>query len=195
MKVFEPIYNAILKWAKHPHAERYLAGVSFAESSFFPIPVDIMLAPMVFADKSKAWRLALITTVMSVLGGLMGYIIGAFFFDAYGNQILDYFHAHETFESIKQSYIEHGMMIILLAGFTPIPYKVFTIASGVIGVALLPFLLMSLVGRGARFFLVAGLIKLGGDRMEQTIHKYVEWLGWGTLIVFAIGIAVYKLWY
>lgn len=194
MKLFEPIYSAILKWAKHPHAERYLAGVSFAESSFFPIPVDIMLAPMVLADKAKAWRLAAIVTIMSVLGGLLGYLIGAFFFDAYGNQILDYFHAHETFESIKESYVEHGMVIILLAGFTPIPYKVFTITSGVIGIALVPFLIMSLIGRGARFFLVAGLIKLGGDRMEETIHKYVEWLGWGTLSVVAIGIAVYKFW-
>jgi len=193
MKLFEPIYSTILKWAKHSHAERYLAGVSFAESSFFPIPVDVMLAPMVLADKAKAWRLASITTVMSVFGGLMGYIIGAFFFEAYGNQILDYFHAHETFESIKDSYIQHGMLIILLAGFTPIPYKVFTIASGVIGIALMPFLLMSLVGRGARFFLVAGLIKLGGDRMEQAIHKHVEWLGWGTLIFVIVGITIYKL--
>ena len=194
MKVFEPIYTTILRWAKHRHAERYLAGISFAESSFFPIPVDIMLAPMVLADKDKAWRLALITTLMSVLGGLLGYLIGAFFFDAYGAQILNYFNAHETFESIKQSYLKHGLMIILLAGFTPVPYKVFTIASGVIGVALLPFLVMSLVGRGARFFLVAGLIKLGGDRLESTIHKKIEWLGWGSLILVAVGIAVYKFW-
>ena len=194
MALFEPIYSKILQWSKHPHAERYLAGISFAESSFFPVPVDIMLAPMVLAEKSKAWRLAAITTIMSVLGGLLGYIIGAYFFDAYGAQILNYFNAHETFESIKQSYLKHGLMIILLAGFTPVPYKVFTIASGVIGVALLPFLVMSLVGRGARFFLVAGLIKLGGDRLESTIHKKIEWLGWGSLILVAVGIAVYKFW-
>lgn len=191
MKLFEPIYSKILLWAKHRHAERYLAGVSFAESSFFPIPVDVMLAPMVLADQDKAWRLAAITTVMSVLGGLFGYLIGVFFFDTYGDQILNYFHAHETFESIKASYLKHGMFIILLAGFTPVPYKVFTIASGVLGIAVIPFILMSLIGRGARFFLVAGLIRLGGDKLENTLHQKVEWLGWGTLLLALLGATAY----
>lgn len=194
MTLFEPIYSKILSWAKHPKAERYLAGISFAESSFFPIPVDVMLAPMVLAQPSKAWRYATITTLMSVLGGFFGYIIGAYFFDTYGDQILSLFHAHETFSSIKESYLEHGMLIILLAGFTPVPYKIFTIASGVIGVALIPFLLMSLAGRGARFFLVAGLVKMGGAKLESTIHKKIEWLGWGTLILAVLGFLVYKFW-
>ncbi|MFT6407774.1 MAG: membrane protein YqaA with SNARE-associated domain [Arenicella sp.] len=191
MKIFEPIYTTILKWAKHKHAERYLAGVSFAESSFFPIPVDVMLAPMVLADKEKAWRLAAITTVMSVIGGMFGYLIGSFLFDTYGDQILNYFHAHETFEAVKDKYAEHGILIILLAGFTPVPYKIFTIASGVLGIAFLPFVLLSLVGRGGRFFLVAGLVRLGGDKLEETIHKQVELLGWGTLALVAIGGTVY----
>ncbi len=191
MKLFEPIYSAILKWAKHPKAERYLAGVSFAESSFFPIPVDVMLAPMVLADKDKAWRLASITTVTSVLGGVFGYLIGAFFFDTYGAQMLDFLHAHEKFERIKAMFLEHGTLIILLAGFTPIPYKVFTIASGVMGVAFLPFVLLSLIGRGARFFLVAGLIRLGGDQLEETIHKKIEILGWATLVLVGVGLAAY----
>jgi len=193
MKVFEPIYTTILCWAKHRHAERYLAGISFAESSFFPIPVDIMLAPMVLADKDKAWRLALITTLMSVLGGLLGYLIGAFFFDAYGAQILNYFHINDKFELIQSAYLEYGMLIVLLASFTPLPYKICTIFSGVAGVALLPFLGMSLIGRGARFFMVAGLIKLGGDKLESTLHKQVEWLGWGTLILAALAFLIYKL--
>lgn len=195
MTLFEPIYTTLLGWAKHRHAERYLAGISFAESSFFPIPVDIMLAPMVLANQDKAWRLASITTVMSVLGGLAGYLIGAFLFDAYGDQILNYFHAHETFASIQESYLKHGMAIVLLAGFTPVPYKVFTIASGVMGIALLPFLLMSLLSRGARFFIVAGLIRLGGDKLEDTIHKKVEYLGWGSLALVAVGLLVYKFVY
>lgn len=194
MKIFEPIYSKILEWAKHPLAERYLAAVSFAESSFFPIPVDVMLAPMVLADKDKAWRLASITAIMSVIGGLFGYLIGLFFFESFGTAMLDYFHAHETFESVKALYTEHGMLIVLIAGFTPIPYKIFTIASGVIGIALLPFMLMSLISRGARFFLVAGLIKLGGDTLERTIHQRVEWLGWGALILIALGVAIYSLW-
>ncbi|MCH2191576.1 MAG: DedA family protein [Gammaproteobacteria bacterium] len=191
MKLFEPIYTTILTWAKHPKAQGYLAGVSFAESSFFPIPVDVMLAPMVLADKEKAWRLAAITTVMSVLGGVFGYLLGAYFFEAFGDQMLTFLHAHEKFENIKKMFIKHGTLIILLAGFTPIPYKVFTIASGVMGVAFLPFVLLSLIGRGARFFLVAGLIKLGGDKLEETIHKKIEIIGWVTLNLVVVGVAVY----
>jgi len=191
VKLFEPIYSAILKWAKHPKAERYLAGVSFAESSFFPIPVDVMLAPMVLADKDKAWRLATVTTVMSVLGGMFGYLIGAYFFDAYGDQLLTLLNGHEKFERIKSLFVEHGTLIILLAGFTPLPYKIFTIASGVMGIAFLPFVLLSLIARGARFFLVAGLIKLGGDQLEETIHKKIEILGWATIALVAVGLLVY----
>lgn len=191
MKLFEPIYITLLGWAKHPYAERYLAVTSFAESSFFPIPVDVMLAPMVLGKPEKAWRYALITTVMSVLGGLFGYLIGAFFFESFGAQILDFFHAHEAFESTKESYLEYGLLIILLAGFTPIPYKIFTIASGVVGVAILPFIAMSLLGRGGRFFLVAGLVKLGGDKLEQTIHKKIEWLGWITLVLVIVAVIAY----
>lgn len=194
MTLFEPIYSKILAWAKHKHAERYLAGISFAESSFFPIPVDVMLAPMVLAKKEKAWRLASITTIMSVLGGMFGYLIGAYFFDLYGNQILDFFHAHEKFAAVQESYLKHGVAIVLLAGFTPVPYKIFTIASGVMGIAILPFVALSLVSRGARFFLVAGLIKLGGDKLEETIHKQIEWLGWGTLVLVLVAFTAYTLW-
>ena len=194
MKLFEPIYSTLLKWAGHRYAERYLAGISFAESSFFPIPVDVMLAPMVLAKQHNAWRYALITTVMSVLGGLFGYFIGVFFFESYGTQLLDFFHAHEKFAAVKESYLEHGMLIVLLAGFTPIPYKVFTIASGVIGIAVLPFVAMSAISRGARFFLVAGLVKLGGDKLEATIHKKIELLGWMTIALVVIGLVVYKIW-
>ncbi|MBX2847179.1 MAG: DedA family protein [Acidiferrobacterales bacterium] len=194
MKIFEPIYTTLLGWAGHRHADRYLAGISFAESSFFPIPPDVMLAPMVLAKQSKAWRYALICTLSSVLGGLLGYFIGAFFFDAYGAQILDFFHAHEKFEVAKALYNKHGMLIVLLAGFTPIPYKIFTIASGAVGIAIVPFMLMSAIGRGARFFLVAGLVRFGGEKLETTIHKQVEWLGWITIALVAVGLAVYKLW-
>jgi membrane protein YqaA with SNARE-associated domain len=154
----------------------------------------VMLAPMVLADQDKAWRLAAITTVMSVFGGFFGYLIGAYLFDVYGTQILDYFHAHETFASTQASYLKHGMLIVLVAGFTPVPYKIFTIASGVVGIALLPFLAMSFISRGARFFLVAGLIKLGGDKLESTIQHKVELLGWLTLALAAIGVIAYQYW-
>ncbi len=192
MRLFEPIYSAILKWSRHRHGERYLAGVSFAESSFFPIPVDIMLAPMVLAQPHHAWRLAGITTVMSVLGGLFGYIIGAYFFDLYGAPLLDYFDAHAAFAKAQAQYVEYGMVIVLIAGFTPVPYKIFTIASGVIGIAVIPFMLMSLISRGARFFLVAGLIKLGGDRLEATLHQRVELIGWISLLLIVGAVVVYN---
>lgn len=151
-----------------------------------------MLAPMVLADRDKAWRLAAITTIMSVIGGCFGFLLGAFFFDAYGSQIIDYFNAEHTFDKVQASYIKHGMLIVLLAGFTPIPYKIFTIASGVIGIAFLPFVAMSAISRGARFFLVAGLIRLGGEKLESTIHQKIEWLGWGTLVVVVVGFVIYK---
>lgn len=192
MKLFEPIYVKLLEWARHRFAERYLAVVSFAESSFFPIPVDVMLAPMVLADREKAWRYAAITTAMSVLGGMFGYFIGAYFFESFGTQMLDYLNAHDTFEAVRQSYVEHGMLIILVAGFTPVPYKVFTIASGVMGIALLPFILMSLIARGARFFLVAGLVKLGGERLESVLLEKVEMLGWVSLGLIVGGFVLYK---
>ena len=193
MKLFGPIYEKVLSWAKHKHAQRYLAGVSFAESSFFPIPVDVMLAPMVFAQRDKWWQLAAITTLWSVIGGMFGYLIGAFFFEAWGDQLLSYFDAHQTFTDIQAAYLEHGMIIILLAGFTPVPYKIFTIASGVVGVAILPFVVMSFIGRGARFFLVAGLIRMGGDKLESVIVERVEMLGWIALALVALAFGIYKL--
>ena len=191
MKLFGPIYNTLINYARHRHAVWYLGGLSFAESSFFPIPPDVMLAPMVLANKSKAWLFAAVTTVTSVLGGILGYVIGAFFFDVYGPQILDFFHAHETFARVQDLYLQYGLIIILMAGFTPIPYKVFTIASGVVGVAIVPFILMSALGRGARFFLVAGLIKLGGDNLEETIQSKVEMIGWVSLLLVAVGVGAY----
>ena len=152
-----------------------------------------MLAPMVLAQPHRAWRLAGITTVMSVIGGLFGYIIGAYFFEQYGNQILDYFNAHDAFLNVQSSYIEYGMIIVLVAGFTPVPYKIFTIASGVIGISVLPFMLMSLISRGARFYLVAGLIKLGGEKLEHTLHQKVEMLGWICLGLVILVIVLYNV--
>ena len=192
MKIFGPIYDTVIAWAKHRHGEYYLGCLSFAESSFFPIPPDVMLAPMVMARRDRAWRLALITTITSVLGGLLGYALGAFFFDAYGDAVLSAFNAHETFAKVQQSYIEHGMLIILLAGLTPIPYKIITIASGVVGVAILPFVAMSLIGRGLRFFLVAAIVKFGGDQFEETIHKQIEWLGWSALVLLVAAYLAYR---
>jgi len=192
MKIFEPIYNAVLRWSRHPHAPTYLGIVSVAESSFFPIPVDVMLAPMVLARRDKAWWYATIATVASVIGGVLGYFLGAFLFDSVGAWLLDVYHAQETFEQVQGLFREYGVWIVFIAGFTPIPYKVFTITSGVMGIALIPFVIASLVGRAGRFFLVAALLYWGGEKIEDVLQKWVEWIGWITLAVVVIGIFVYR---
>ena len=193
MKIFKPLYDKVIQWSKHPHSERYLGGVSFIESSFFPIPTVMMLAPMVMARRDHAWRLATLATVTSVLGGLFGYLIGYFLFDQVGQHILDFYHLQEKFIKMKGWFDEYGVWLVLLAGVTPIPYKLFTITSGLLGMALLPFMLASLVGRASQFFIAAGLVKWGGKKIEPVLDQYIEWIGWGILAVAVAGFMVIKI--
>ena len=193
MKIFEPIYKKMLQWSAHPFAERYLAVVSFAESSFFPIPVDVMLAPMALATRSKAWRYAFITTVASVLGALFGYFFGAVLFDSFGQVVIDKMHWQDKFDLVKQGFDDWDVLIILIASFTPFPYKIVTITAGIVSLSLVPFVLLSILGRGARFFLVAGLVKKFGAQIEDVLDQWVEWIGWGVLILALIGIVIYKV--
>jgi membrane protein YqaA with SNARE-associated domain len=187
MKLFESMYTWVMNAAGHRRAPAILSALSFAESSFFPIPPDVMLAPMVLRSPKKAFWFAFLTTVFSVLGGLAGYALGYFAFDLLSAWLEtskywdEYLHARGWFE-------QWGVWIIFIAGFSPIPYKLFTITAGVMVQPLLPFLLASTVGRGARFFLVAGLIKYVGPKIEPMLIKYIEWLGW--LFVILIGIAI-----
>jgi len=193
LKIFKPLYDKVIQWSKHPHSERYLGGVSFIESSFFPIPTVMMLAPMVMARRDHAWRLATLATVTSVLGGLFGYLIGYFLFDQVGQHILDFYHLQEKFIKMKGWFDEYGVWLVLLAGVTPIPYKLFTITSGLLGMALLPFMLASLVGRASQFFIAAGLVKWGGKKIEPVLDQYIEWIGWGILAVAVAGFMVIKI--
>ncbi|MEJ2214096.1 MAG: DedA family protein [Gammaproteobacteria bacterium] len=181
MKIFSGLYSRVMQWSRHKHAERYLGALSFAESSFFPIPPDVMLAPMSMAQPKNAWRFAFITTITSVLGGLLGYLIGLFAFELI-EPLLHEFHYHEKYLQAKLWFDEWGFWAIFIAGFSPIPYKVFTITAGVISMALLPFVIASMIGRGARFFLVAGLMSWGGEKMEKKLHQYVDMLGWLTVL-------------
>jgi len=187
MKIFGPLYDRVIEWSRHRHAERYLAAMSFAESSFFPIPVDVMLAPMCLARLDRAWRYALIATVFSVLGGLAGYAIGWGAFESIQPWLSEsrYWGAYE---SSRDWLARYGIWVIFVAGFSPIPYKVFTIAAGVAALNLPVFFIASLVGRGARFFLVAGLLVWGGESFEATLRKYVERIGWITVAVVALAI-------
>lgn len=188
MKLFSSLYAHAMRWAVHRHAQWYLAGLSFAESSFFPIPPDVMLAPMVLADNKKAWRYATMTTVASVAGGMLGYLIGYLAFDAIEPWVMDAGYG-DKYQLAVDWFEQWGIWAILIAGFSPIPYKIFTIAAGAISMAFLPFVLASLAGRGARFFLVTALIVWGGKRMEHTIKKYVDWLGWGLVVVIVAALA------
>ncbi|MGD8588334.1 MAG: YqaA family protein [Chromatiales bacterium] len=190
MRLFSPLYRRAMQWSRHPHAPRYLMGLSFAESSFFPIPPDVMLAPMSLANPNKAWYFATLTTLASVLGGLLGYLIGIFAFDL----VEPWLHRWEYWDAYLHArgwFDQWGFWAIFLAGFSPIPYKVFTITAGVIQMALLPFVLASAIGRGARFFLVAALMAWGGERMEKALHRYIDWLGWVMILVFGIAIILY----
>lgn len=190
MKIFSPLYERAMRWSRHPHAPRYLVGMSFAESSFFPVPPDVMLAPMSLANPRRAWHFALLTTLASVAGGLFGYLLGYFALDA----ILPWIEQSRYWPAYERAvawFGEWGFWAVFVAGFSPIPYKVFTIAAGALSMALFPFVLASLVGRGLRFFLVAGLMAWGGARMETLLHRYVDRLGWATVLLFAL----WLLWY
>jgi membrane protein YqaA with SNARE-associated domain len=193
MAIFGSIYKRVISWAKHPHASYYLTGTSIAESSFFPVPVDVLLAPMVLAQREKAWWYAGLATIGSVAGAVIGYYIGLFLFDQVAQPIIDFYHFQEKFVYVQDLFNEYGVWIIFIAGFSPIPYKIFTIAAGVVGMPLLPFILTSVVARGARFFLVAGLVYAGGDKIDAVLEKRVEHIGWASVIIIILAIIIYKL--
>lgn len=192
MRWFSPLYSRAMRWARHPRAPWYLGGLSFAESSFFPVPPDVMLAPMSLAQPARAWQFALLTTVTSVLGGVAGYLIGLLAFDLVEPLLRDAGY-YPRYLQAKSWFDQWGFWAIFLAGFSPIPYKVFTITAGVIAMGFLPFVVASVIGRGARFFLVAGLMAWGGERMEQQLHRWVDLIGWLTVAAVAVIVIVYKL--
>lgn len=192
MRLFAPLYDRVIAWSRHPHAERYLAALSFAESSFFPIPPDVMLAPMCVADRARAWRFAILTTVASLLGGIAGYAIGYFVFE----MVEPWLHRMGYWEGylyVREWFASYGVWAVFVAGFSPIPYKIFTIAAGATVLNFPGFIIASLVGRGARFFLVAGFIVAGGERMETMLRKYVERIGWAVVAAAAVLIAYLML--
>ncbi|MBE0469006.1 MAG: DedA family protein [Methyloprofundus sp.] len=189
--MFKKLYDKVIQLAKHRHATKYLAALSFAESSFFPVPPDVMLAPMVLAQQEKAWHLALITTIASVLGGMLGYAIGFFAFEMI-QPWLEGSHYWSKYQLAEQWFKHWGFAAIFIAGFSPIPYKVFTIAAGALSMLFLPFVLASFFGRGARFFLVAGLLAWGGERFESKLRQYMDVIGWSVVVLLLIALGVYK---
>ena len=177
--MFKGLYDSVVRLSRHRHAPKYLAIVSFAESSFFPVPPDVMLAPMVLANRKRAWRLAGLTTLASVAGGILGYYLGGF-----GEWLVTIYGAQATLAQAQQWFADYGIWIILVAGFTPVPYKIFTISAGMMGMSLVTFVVASIIGRGARFFLVAGFIYFAGtffatdEDLINVIRRYIDLLGW-----------------
>ena len=191
--MFKRLYDSVVRLSRHRHAPKYLAIVSFAESSFFPVPPDVMLAPMVLGNRKRAWRLAGLTTIASVAGGILGYFLGGF-----GEWLVTIYGAQATLELAQQWFADYGIWIILVAGFTPVPYKIFTISAGMMGMSLVAFIFASIIGRGARFFLVAGFIYFAGtffandEDLVSAIRRYVDVLGWA---VIALLVALFILLY
>ncbi len=183
--MFAPLYERVLEWSRHRYAERYLGVLSFAESSFFPVPVDVMLAPMCLADRKRAWRFAAIATVFSVIGGVAGYAIGVVGFEIIEPWLAES-HYWAAYETSREWFDRYGVWVIFVAGFSPIPYKVFTIAAGVAALNIPLFVTASIIGRGARFFLVSSLIVWGGDRLETTLQEHVERIGWVVVALVAV---------
>jgi len=192
VKLFSKMFDQVMRWSQHKHAPFYLGGLSFVESCVLPFPPpDVMLAPMSLARPKNAWRYALLTTITSVLGGLLGYVIGVFFFEI----IEPYVHQYgywEKYQLAVNAFKEWGVWAVFIAGFSPIPYKIFTISAGVLNMVLLPFILASFFGRGARFFMVAALMVWGGEKMEQNLRKYVDYLGWAVVVVVIVLYFVFR---
>jgi len=188
--MFDRLYRKTLQYARHKHAIRYLVALSFAESSFFPVPPDVMLIPMALANPRHAWRLALLTTLASVIGGAVGYGIGYFALLTVEPWLRQWGY-WDAYLTARQWFVAWGFWAVFVAGFSLIPYKVFTIAAGSMAMNPLAFILASFIGRGGRFFLLAGLIAWGGERLEQAIHRHINRLGWASLILLAGALGAY----
>ncbi|MBT4428276.1 MAG: DedA family protein [Rhodospirillaceae bacterium] len=184
------LYDWVMALAAKRHAICALAGVSFAESSFFPIPPDVLLIPMVLANRRRAWRIAGVCTLASALGGLLGYAIGLWLFDAVGQPLLEFYGSEEKFSQFQHYYNEWGGWIVGAGGFTPLPYKVITIASGVTRLDIGIFILASVVARGLRFYIVAALLWRFGEPVREFVERH---LGKMALLFFVILIGAFLL--
>ena len=194
--MFNDLYKKCLDLAGHKSSKYYLAIVSFIESSFFPIPPDVMIVPMVISKKNDFLKIFFITTIFSVMGGIRGYFIGAFFFE-FGSNIMNFYGYEDKLSNIKENLINSDgfyawLGILFLAGFTPLPYKVFTIASGLIGFNLLIFIFISFISRGLRFFIVSYLSYKFGDLFNRFMDKHgSKWFTVVGMLIVIIGVLIY----
>lgn len=190
--LFSYLYAKTMRWSGRPNAAYFLAGVSFAESSFFPIPPDVMLIGMGLARPMHAWRNALIATIFSVCGGLFGYLIGYYSMALIEPYLLASSYGN-TYTHVVYLFQQYGVWIVIVAGFTPLPYKIFTITAGALHMPFAPFVIGSMIGRGARFFLVSALLFFLGERIETHLRRYIDTIGWSLLSI-ALIVCVYLKW-
>lgn len=186
------LYDWVLHWAETRHSLVALFLLAFAESSFFPIPPDVLLIALVLGSLQRWWLFAALCTAGSVLGGMAGYGIGMFLMDTLGVRVIDFYNAQPYYDKVALWFKDYDFWIVFVAAFTPIPYKVFTLASGAFHINILGFLFASVIGRGARFFMVAGLLRLAGEPMRRFIDKYFDWLAAGFVVLLIGGFAVIK---
>ncbi len=192
MKLIKKLYNWVLHWAETPYGVPALFLLAFSESSFFPVPPDVLLIALAISIPKKSLKFAAVCAVGSVLGGMLGYGIGFYGYEAIGQPIVDFYHGQAVMEKVKLWYDQYGFFGILIAAVTPIPYKVFTIASGVFSFDFLLFVVASIVGRSARFFVVAGLIWKFGPAIKVFIDKYFNLLCWVFMILLIGGFLLMK---
>jgi len=186
------LYDWVIRLAGHPRAIPAMGVVSFAESSFFPIPPDVMLVPMILANRQKAFTIALVCTICSVLGGLLGYAIGFYFFETIGAWVVETYGLQAGLEKFRDEFARYGTWVILIKGLTPIPYKLVTIASGAAHFDLFTFVWASIVTRGLRFFLVAALLWKFGEPIRAFIEKRLTLVLWLFLIALIGGFVAVK---
>jgi membrane protein YqaA with SNARE-associated domain len=192
MKIIKKLYDWVLHWAETPYAVPALFILAFCESSFFPVPPDVLLITLAISIPKRAFKFAFICTVGSVLGGILGYGIGLYGYETVGKPIVEFYHGQEIMNAIKLKYDQHGFLGILIAAITPIPYKVFTIASGVFTFDFWLFLIASIIGRSTRFFVVAGLIWKFGAPIRDFIDKYFNLLSYIFVILLIGGFILIK---
>lgn len=189
--MFQQLYQYTLKCSAHKHAPWYLGIIAFIESSFFPIPPDVMLISMGLAKPKSAWRNAFIASLFSVLGGMFGYLIGFFLFDLI-HPWLSHSSLYPSYQTAIQWFKIYGVWAVIVAGFTPIPYKLFTIGAGAVHMPFFPFILGSIIGRSMRFYMVCTLFYFYGEKIEKKLLKIIDVLAWGSLLFAGVAYCVYK---
>lgn len=194
MSIFSALYDKVIEFAGRRHAKRYLAAVSFAEASFFPVPTDIMLAPMVLANPAKAFSYARVAVYFSVFGGIFGYLFGYFAFKPIVEPFIQMFGYEDTYYKVLELFQAWGFWLLCLVGCVPLPYKLFTISAGMLQYNILLFILASIIGRSLRYFLVSAVIKAGGNKMNILLRRVVDRAGWFIVVAILVGITIKLIW-